>query len=220
MGSVQEREQAPEARAEHIVESGFFNVCSDPAAQSESHALVDQSAQSAIDQDAVFPAAVDHAVVDGPSLAQRIADPMLQAFGEVRSLNRDLQRANDALHTVNETLRSKVDLLRMTALELEQMLDALELGVVLLDDELVVRHFNDMAAHFLALQDYDLGGSINAACRSSGPRLAEWCREVLRSGKHVRRSFHSAIGEPLALNVRRARVDGEPRLILVFAEEP
>jgi hypothetical protein len=41
---------------------------------------------------------------------------------------------------------------------------------------------------------------------------------VLRTGKRIRRSFQSAIGEPLTLQVRRARVDGELRLILVFAE--
>jgi hypothetical protein len=51
-----------------------------------------------------------------------------------------------------------------------------------------------------------------------GPRLAEWCREVLRTGKRIRRTFQSVIGEPLSLQVRLTRVDGERRLILVFAE--
>jgi nitrogen fixation/metabolism regulation signal transduction histidine kinase len=145
-------------------------------------------------------------------------DPVVQAFGEVRSLNTQLQHANDALHGVNETLRSKVEQLRLTALDLEQMLDGLELGVVLLDHELTLRHFNAMAAHFLALEDADIGGNVSGTCRGLGLRLAEWCGEVLRTGKRIRRSFQSAIGEPLTLQVRRARVDGELRLILVFAE--
>ena len=145
-------------------------------------------------------------------------DPVVQAFGEVRSLNTQLQHANDALHGVNETLRSRVEQLRLTALDLEQMLDGLELGVLLLDSELTVRHFNAMAAHFLGLEDADIGGNVSGTCRGLGVRLAEWCDEVLRSGKRMRRSFQSAIGEPLTLQVRRARVDGELRLILVFSE--
>ena len=145
-------------------------------------------------------------------------DPLVQAFGEVRSLNTQLQHANDALHGVNETLRSKVEHLRLTALDLEQMLDGLELGVVLLDSELTLRHFNSMAAQFLALEDADVGGNVSGTCRGLGLRLAEWCGEVLRSGKRLQRSFQSAIGEPLTLQVRSARVDGEVRLILVFSE--
>jgi len=147
-----------------------------------------------------------------------LRDPILCAFGEVRSLNTQLQRANDALHTVNEALRTKVEQLRVTALDLEQMLDGLELGIVLVDGDLALRHFNDMAAQFLALAERDLGGSISATCRGLGPQLAEWCREVLRSGKRIRRTFQSAIGEPLSLQVRRTRVADELRLILVFAE--
>jgi hypothetical protein len=46
----------------------------------------------------------------------------------------------------------------------------------------------------------------------------EWCQEVLRSGRRIRRTFQSAIAEPLTLHIRRTRVDGEARLILVFSE--
>jgi nitrogen fixation/metabolism regulation signal transduction histidine kinase len=145
-------------------------------------------------------------------------DPLVQAFGEVRSLNTQLQHANDALHGVNEALRSKAEQLRLNALDLEQMLDGLEVGVMLLDGELTVRHFNAMAAHFLALEDADIGGNVSGTCRGLGLRLAEWCREVLGSGKRIQRSFPSSIGEPLTMQVRRARVDGELRLILVFSE--
>ena len=145
-------------------------------------------------------------------------DPVQRAFGEVRSLNTQLQQANDALHGVNETLRSKFEQLRLTALDLEQMLDGLELGVVLLDRDLTLRHFNAMAGHFLALEEVDIGGNISGSCRGLGLRLVEWCDEVLRSGKRIRRSFQSVIGEPLTLQLRRTRVDGELRLILVFSE--
>jgi PAS domain-containing protein len=145
-------------------------------------------------------------------------DPLLEAFGEVRSLNTQLQGANDALHAVNETLRTRVEQLRITALDRAQMLDGLDVGIVLLDSDLVLLHFNVMAAHLLALQEADLGGSLHAACRGPGAQLAEWCREVLRSGQRIRRTFPSATGEPLSLQVRLTRVDGELRMILVFAE--
>ena len=187
----------------------------------------DQNSQSDIfELGAPLPAGTeleaDAAPVDASAIEMPRADAQSnsawRACGEVRSLNLQLQRANDALHTVNEALRSKVEELRVTALDFEQMLDGLELGVVLVDGDLTLRHFNSMAAHFLALEEQDVGGSISATCRGLGSRLAEWCREVLRSGKRIRRTFPSAIAEPLSLQVRRTRVAGELRLILVLAE--
>lgn len=227
MSSVQEREQAGDGASE----SGFFEKGQTfPAGAFPAGAFP----ADAFPAGSSFPAAavtggdsVMESVLDGATPVSAIARgaedaraeaAVLQAFGEVRSLNAELQRANDALHVVNERLRGKMDQLRTTALDLEQMLDGVELGVLLLDEELVVRHFNDMAAHFLGLGSHDVGGSISASCRGFGPRLVEWCREVLRTGRRLRRTFQSAIGEPLTLHVRRARVDGEARLVLVFTE--
>ncbi len=212
MSSVQEREQPSDAASE----SGFFEKgrdfnpeCASPLAGA---GILDASSLDAVILNGGTPVR--------PAIARDTQgdDNVLLAFGEVRSLNAELQRANDALHVVNEALRGKVDQLRTTTLDLEHMLDGVELGVLLLDEELAVRHFNDMAAHFLGLNAHDVGGSISASCRGFGPRLVEWCRDVLRSGRRIRRTFQSAIGEPLTLHVRRTRVDGEPRLILVFTE--
>jgi nitrogen fixation/metabolism regulation signal transduction histidine kinase len=206
MRSVREREQSREQTRgqsrEHSSQSDIFELTQALPAGTELEADAAPLAASAFDA--------------APAHAQ--TDPVLAAFGEVRSLNTQLQRANDTLHTVNEALRSRVEALRMTTLDFEQMLEGLELGVVLVDSDLTLRHFNSMAAHFLALEQQDVGGSIGATCRGLGSRLAEWCREVLRSGKRIRRTFPSAIAEPLSLQVRLTRVDGERRLILVFAE--
>jgi len=192
MASVQKRDHSAE-RSGQSGQSGFFELGKP------------QSAGPGLE---AGPASVDASA----------NDPVVRAFGEVRGLNTRLQRANDALHIVNEELRTRVEELRLTALDLEQMLDGLELGVLLVDGDLKLRHFNSMAAHFLALEDQDVGGALSATCRGLGSRLAEWCREVLRSGKRIRRTFQSAIAEPLSLQVRRTRVDGELRLILVLAE--
>jgi nitrogen fixation/metabolism regulation signal transduction histidine kinase len=225
MSSVQEREQSSDAASE----SGFFEkghpfagapFAGAPLAEapfSEAGAFPGESV-AASDGDAGEVTAVSAVVRGARAEELRAEEAVLRAFGEVRSLNAELQRANDALHIVNERLRGKMDQLRTTALDLEQMLDGVELGVLLLDEDLSVRHFNDMAAHFLGLGSHDVGGSISASCRAFGPRLVEWCREVLRTGRRLRRTFQSAIGEPLTLHVRRARVDGEARLVLVFTE--
>lgn len=205
MRSAQDREQSGDAASE----SGFFE---------KGQGLVSEGALPGAGSSGGM-APVAAVLGEQPSAeAARAEDAVLQAFGEVRSLNAELQRANDALHVVNEALRGKMDQLRTTTLDLEQMLDGVELGVLLLDEDLAVRHFNDMAAHFLGLGGNDVGGSISASCRGFGPRLVDWCREVLRSGRRMRRTFQSAIGEPLTLHVRRSRVDGEARLILIFTE--
>jgi len=197
MARVQERGQGPG----HVGESGIFEL------------------GGAVPGDEQPPETQPSGTPSVPSQTDAARfDPMLQAFAEIRSLNTQLLGANDALHTVNETLRTKVEQLRISALDLEQMIEGLDVGIVLLDSALGVRHFNAMAAHFLALQAPDLGGSIRATCRGLGPQLAVWCREVLRSGQRIRRTFESGIGEPLTLQVRRTTVDGELRLVLVFAE--
>ncbi|MEO8177677.1 MAG: hypothetical protein ABI895_02485 [Deltaproteobacteria bacterium] len=206
MASVQKRGQSPG----HVGESGIFEL-GGPLPGDE------QALESLPSGTLSLPSQTDAASLPSQTDAARF-DPMLQAFAEVRSLNTQLRGANDALHAVNETLRTKVEQLRITALDLEQVIAGLDVGIVLLDSALGLRHFNAMAAHFLALQAPDLGGSIRATCRGLGPQLAEWCREVLRSGQRIRRTFESGIGEPLTLQVRRTTVDGELRLILVFAE--
>jgi len=145
-------------------------------------------------------------------------DPGAAALDEIQSLNRALQRANDALHAANVDLRAEVDAQRGANLELQHLLDSLELGVMLLDEELVLLQFNAMAAQFLNLDLSDLGNPVTVSCRGMGAQLEGWCRDVSRSGRRAEHSCRSAIGEPLCLRIRGARIDGSERLILLFAE--
>ncbi|HKO91270.1 MAG TPA: PAS domain-containing protein, partial [Polyangiaceae bacterium] len=134
--------------------------------------------------------------------------------------NRGLQHAIDALHAANVELRSKGEALRGTLLELRQMLDSVELGVMLLDEGLVLLQFNAMAGQFLDLDLQDLGNPIGASCRGLSSQLETWCYEVARSGRRAEHACRSAIGEPLRVRIRSVRINGAGRLILVFAEAP
>jgi hypothetical protein len=145
-------------------------------------------------------------------------DAVAEALDEVQSLNEGLQHANDALHAANAELRAKLAVLRRTTLDLGHMLDDLELGVVLLDEELVLLQFNAMAAQFLALDVQDVGDPVATLCGGLGPLLETWCNDVSRSGRRAEHACRSTIGEPLRLRIRSARVEGAERLILVFAE--
>jgi len=150
--------------------------------------------------------------------APRRREPAAAQVDEVQISNRGLQHAIDALHAANVELRAKLETLRGTTLELQHMLDSVELGVMLLDEELVLLRFNAMAAQFLDLDGQDLGNPIAASCWRLGSLLETWCHDVSRSGRRAEHSCRSAIGEPLTLRIRSARIDGVARLILVFAE--
>jgi PAS domain-containing protein len=150
--------------------------------------------------------------------SSQLRDPREAALDEVQRLNRALQHANDALHAANVELRAEVDAQRGANLELQHMLDSLELGVMLLNEELVLLQFNAMAAQFLDLDLLDLGNPVTASCRGLGAQLEAWCHGVSRSGRRAEHSCRSAIGEPLCLRIRGARINGSERLILLFAE--
>jgi PAS domain-containing protein len=144
--------------------------------------------------------------------------PAAAALQQVQSLNHALQDANDALHAANVALRAEVDAQRGANLELQHMLDSVEVGVLLLDEELVLLQFNAMAAQFLNLDALDLGNPVAASCRGLGAQLEAWCHEVWRSGRRAEHSCRSAIGEPLCLRIRAATLAGSERLILLFTE--
>jgi PAS domain-containing protein len=181
---------------------------------SEESAAEEQEAHGHVGQSGFFGRFVDTSGM--PSSQRRTL--ATSALDEVQSLNRALQRANDALHAANVELRAEVEAQRGANLELQHMLDSLDQGVMLLDEELVLLQFNAMAAQFMNLDALDLGNPVTASCRGLGAQLEAWCHEVSRTGRRAEHSCRSAIGEPLCLRIRGARIGGSERLILLFAE--
>jgi len=194
--------------------SAFEAEAAGDAAFSEESAAEEQEAHGHVGQSGFFGRFVEASGVPTP----RRREPAAAEIDEVQISNRGLQHAIDALHAANVELRAKVDALRGTALELQHMLDSVELGVMLLDEGLVLLKFNAMAAQFLDLDAQDLGNPIAASCWRLGSLLETWCHDVSRSGRRAEHSCRSAIGEPLTLRIRSTRIDGVARLILVFAE--
>lgn len=128
---------------------------------------------------------------------------LIAAMEEIQSLNVTLQSVNEALHTTNVELRGELERVRSRTGDLEHMLNAIGVAVVLLGEGLVVRDFNSTAARFFALKKPDIGRSI-ARVRHDfvHTSLPELCREALESGEPMERIATGSGGDLVSLRIR------------------
>ena len=151
---------------------------------------------------------------------QKTNDRLLGALEELQSLNLALQSVNDALHGNNGDLRSAMDTLRATGLDLERMLNGVDVGAVLVDPHLSLRAFNATALRFMSLAKQDVGKSIRHLRHDlGGLQLSDLCRQALLSGEAVERVLTASSGETVRFVVREIALDSrDSGLILTFSE--
>ncbi len=115
----------------------------------------------------------------------------LQASNEeLQASNEELQSSNEELHAVNEELvtvsaehQRKIEQLIALHADTELVFNALEMGVVILDDRLTIRRITDVAAGIFELMPHDVGRPLaNVGARlgfADPPRMA---RRALETG--------------------------------------
>jgi two-component system CheB/CheR fusion protein len=147
-------------------------------------------------------------------------DRLVAALEELQSLNLALQSVNDALHGTNLDLRSSMDTLKSSALDLERMLNAVDVGVVLVDSHLGLRGFNAPALRFMSLAKPDIGKPIRHLRHDLGAlRLPDLCRQALLTGEAVERVLTSSSGESVWFVAREVALGSpDPGLMLTFSE--
>lgn len=113
----------------------------------------------------------------------RSANEELQSTNEeLGTTKEELQSANEELTTVNEELQNRNQELAATNSDLRNILSAVTVAVVMVDQDLRVRRFNPPAEKLLHLSSIDLGRPIgHLRGRIETPRLEEQVRKVLET---------------------------------------
>jgi two-component system, chemotaxis family, CheB/CheR fusion protein len=113
----------------------------------------------------------------------RSANEELQSTNEeLGTTKEELQSANEELTTVNEELQGRNQEMTATNSDLRNLLAAVPIAIVMVDDDLRVRRFNPAAEKLLELGSHDLGrpvGHLRGPIET--PQLEEKVRGVVES---------------------------------------
>ena len=126
---------------------------------------------------------------------QASSEELQSSNEELEASNEELQSTNDELASLNQQLRSRGEQLERLNNELENIQTSLSQGMVILDEQLLVRRFSPLAVRVFGLVEADLGQPLLGVPTTVPlPDLAGALRAVL-AGEASRRAFEAASGE-------------------------
>ncbi|MEL7198209.1 MAG: CheR family methyltransferase [Pseudomonadota bacterium] len=103
---------------------------------------------------------------------------------EMMSMNEELQSANEELTTANEELKNKIDELTVANADLDNFLQSADLGMIVLDRSLKIRHVTDAARRMVPIMRSDEGRSLNEFNVPLGSiDVATETRKVIETGQ-------------------------------------
>lgn len=106
---------------------------------------------------------------------QSANEELLASNEELQTTNEELQSVNEELHTVNAEHQEKiVELIQLTE-DLENLIHSVDIGVLFLDENLIIRRFSPSLRKFFKVQNTDVGRSI----ANFKTNLKEECQQKL-----------------------------------------
>ncbi len=147
---------------------------------------------------------------------QSTNEEMLASNEELQSTNEELHSVNEELFTVNAEHQRKIEELTALSNDMENLLQATEVGTLFLDSHLRIRRFTPAITRIMELLPGDLGRPIdNFAHRLVDVPLSDLCRSVLDGSKLEERKCHSSEGVAYLLRVRAYLANGVPTGVVV-----
>jgi two-component system CheB/CheR fusion protein len=137
---------------------------------------------------------------------QAANDDLTASSEALESTNEELQSVNEALYTVNSECKRRIEELEETNTDLDNLLRVVDVGVLLLDESLMIRRFNSSATRLLPLRPEDVGRPLTEiALQADYPSFAKDVREVLSLGIRKAASVLALDGAWWSIGVRTAR---------------
>ena len=135
---------------------------------------------------------------------QATNEELIAANEELQSTNEELQSVNDQLHSESTENGDKANELNIINDDMENLLANLDVGIVLLDDRLVIRRFNPTATLHFNLLPQDVGRSLtHLSHRLRYQNLVEACQRALREPLPPRwQSVQTDDGRALQMQLR------------------
>ncbi|WP_142849416.1 chemotaxis protein CheB [Telmatospirillum sp. J64-1] len=133
---------------------------------------------------------------------QAANEELLTSNEELQSTNEELQSVNEELHSLNAEYEAKIEELTKVTDDLDNLFQAIDLPVLFLDQDLIIRRFTAPLANFLNVMPRDIGRSI--AHISSNLEYGDFLRDLrttLTEGSTTSREVRSSFGRWLLVRL-------------------
>ncbi len=139
---------------------------------------------------------------------------------ELQSTNEELQSVNEELRMVNDEHQAKVEELKQVNRTLDAVLGGIDVGILLVDNQLVLSRFNTSATLFLNARSVDIGRPLSHLThRLAFPDLLDRIGDVIRGGAPIERSVATTDGNSQVLVRIRPRGDAQREEALITVTE-
>ncbi|MEM7557663.1 MAG: chemotaxis protein CheB [Planctomycetota bacterium] len=123
-------------------------------------------------------------------------EEMVASNEELQSMNEELQSVNEELHSVNESHRLKIVEIQGMSDDLATLLNASDIGTVLLDGELKIRRFTAAVNRHFDMLERDVGRPLqNFNNKLEFPDLYQCLHDAVASGRSFATRLIDAFGE-------------------------
>ena len=141
---------------------------------------------------------------------QATNEELVSSNEELQSTNEELQSLNEELHTVNAELQFKVEELSELSCDLENLLRAVQGGLLFLDQDGRIRRYNDAVLDVLPLVPHDEGRPIGDIAHSLvDVDLGHEVRRVVQTQLGYEREVRTRTGKIYSLSLQPfAQADG------------
>lgn len=125
---------------------------------------------------------------------------------ELQSTNEKLHSVNDELHTVNSEYQRKIQELTQLTSDMDNMLEATQVGTIFLDHELKIRKFTSAIAKAFYMLPQDVGRPIeHIASNLDLADLHDDVRRVVETGVGIEREARNRDGQGFLMRIQPYR---------------
>lgn len=111
-------------------------------------------------------------------------EELLAANEELQSTNEELQSVNEELYTVNNEYQEKISELTQANTDLDNIMKSTDIGIVFLDDDMLIRSFTPASTQQINLLDSDIGRPFHHMAHNlKYPNLLDDISKVIETEK-------------------------------------
>ena len=133
---------------------------------------------------------------------QATNEELLASNEELQSTNEELQSVNEELYTVNAEHQQKIMELTTVNSDLDNILNNVKIGIIILDEHLEIRRFTKEVNHIYKILDSDIGRSITHLSHNlMNFNLRDIVKSVMITNQMEEHEVHSENGKSYLMQV-------------------
>lgn len=137
---------------------------------------------------------------------QATNEELVASNEELQSTNEELHSVNEELYTVNAEYQHKIEELTQVTADLENLLLAMDVGILFLDRNLCIRRFTPRVGKIFNLLPQDIGRPITGFTNQLDEPLIQSLQHVLDNGEPIEKEIHDRDGNCYFLRILSYRI--------------